>query len=200
MKFFAVRYRKLTDQELWEYCRKDDMEAYDQLFERYTTALYKVAYKALRDSVVAEELAMDVMFNLWQMRHRAPQINDLGGYLYRSVRNLVIDHHRKKNHVYSSVDSIQEQFLTTGTAADHDLLSREAHAFYQQQLAELSPQRLKVYKMSREENKSHAEIAQETNLSINTVDRHITTTLDILRKSLKKYSSTSLLTLWLFFQ
>lgn len=191
----TVLYQKLTDQQLWQRCREDDMGAYGELFDRFMPLLFRFAQKSIRDSSVAEELAMDVMVNLWQRRHYDTVIQDIEAYLYRSIRNSIVSQFRKMLPVHTTVDAIRDELLVYGGDADHDLLAQEADSFYQQTLSELSPQRLLVYKMSREENKTYAEIAQETNLSINTVKRYLNVTLDILRKSVREYSASSIIIL-----
>lgn len=170
------------------------MRAYDELFSRYASKLHKVATRYLKDTGVAEELAMDILFDLWQKRDRYNISGDVSAYLYRSIRNRIIDYRRKNIPLVISLGSLTENALVFSRSADHEILSSEAEAFYYEKMSELSPQRLKVFRMSREENMSYADIARETNLSVSTVEKYIMATLQILRENLKKYSSTTLFT------
>jgi RNA polymerase sigma-70 factor (ECF subfamily) len=71
----------------------------------------------------------------------------------------------------------------------------------EQELSRLSPQRQKVFRLSREQDMSYTEIAATLNISPNTVKNHISAALEQLREGLKKdiVSTTILLVLYIFF-
>ncbi|MPN35427.1 hypothetical protein SDC9_182925 [bioreactor metagenome] len=54
-------------------------------------------------------------------------------------------------------------------------------------LAELSPQTRKIFVLSRYENYSNKEIAAELNISVKSIEYHITKALNLFRKNLKDY-------------
>ncbi len=193
-----MHYRDLSDYELLQCCREDNIRAYDVLFNRYAPKLYKLATRYIKDTALAEELMMDMLFNFWQKRNQLTITGDISAYLFRSMRNLVIDQLRKDLPVHASVDLFKECSMQS-KSADHDLLTAEADRFYHEKLSALSPQRLKVFKLSREENMTYSEIAQEMNLSVSTVENYIVVTLAILRKSVKEYATSATALIYLIF-
>lgn len=191
-------YKNVSDLVLWQYCRKDDMRAYNELFRRYYHRLLTLAARYIKDEMMAEELCMDQLYLMWNRRHVLTIHSDFSNYLFRSMRNLVITRLRKNIPVMAELDALIEE-RQSGRAADYDMLSEEAELAYQNALNELSPQRRKVFMLSREENLSYSEIARELNLSVNTVENYMVSALDSLRKNINAYVPTTLLPLFFFF-
>jgi DNA-directed RNA polymerase specialized sigma subunit, sigma24 homolog len=67
---------------------------------------------------------------------------------------------------------------------------------YESEVDKLSPQRQKVFRLSREKNLSYAEIAKEMDLSVNTVENYMVSALNTLRENTRGYKS--LITLFIF--
>lgn len=178
----------LSDQKLLvAFCNGDRM-AYDILFKRYYATLYSFALKNVKNSFVAEELVMDVMMALWKKNGKIVVEQDLKPYLFRSVKNAMYNHFRKN--ILDTVpfeDHIQDSLQSTRPADDH-LIYTELEEIYHQKLNELSPARRKVFQMSREENKSYAEIARDLNLSVNTVENYMVAALNFFRQNIKEHA------------
>lgn len=121
----------------------------------------------LNDKALAEELVMDVLFWLWQKRHEIGFVENLQAYLFRATRNAVIDCFRKRSAELVSLEEAAMEKIADTRMADYHLKNTEQQHRYQQILEQLSPQRKRIFKMSREEELSYAEIAKkQTFLSI----------------------------------
>lgn len=175
----------LSDQLLLEKYRVGDTMAFNVLFKRYFDGIKGFAMKNVRDSFVAEELAMDVMMGLWKNKGQVDVKDNLKPYLFRAVKNALYNHYRKKALATVNIELLTESQAQGGNAADHNLQVRELHDLYNQQLEKLSPQKRKVYEMSRLENKTYGEIAEDLNLSVNTVENYMVASLAFFRKQLK---------------
>ena len=188
-----MAFKDLPDHLLLQECQQDNLQAYDVLFHRYSSKLYTFSLRYIKDETVAEELVMDVLFYLWQKRHKIDIQVELSSYLFRSVRNAVINHFRKKIIVAVSIDLLTEDVAIEVRSADYQLASQELEKAYYEKLAQLSPQRKRVFELSRKENKSYAEIASEMNLSVNTVENYMVATLNFFRRHLSEYIGNPLL-------
>lgn len=182
-------YKRVSDIELWQCCRQDDMRAYNELFDRYAKLLYRQAASYVKDTMDAEELVMDLLFNLWHKRgHLQPDAgNNVRAYLMHAMRNRVINYLKKNIPATSSINTLEEDKLVEGSQADYNIISKDLDTFYLSKLNKLSPQRREVFKLSREENLSYAEIAQQMNLSVNTVENYMVSALRTLREHTKEY-------------
>ena len=175
------------------------MRAYNELFDRYAKLLYRQAASYLKNAMDAEELVMDLLFNLWQKRgHLQPDAgNNVRAYLMYAMRNRIINYLQKNIPVTSSIDMLEEDKLVESRQADYSIISKDMDTIYQSKLDKLSRQRREVFKLSREKNLSYAEIAQQMNLSVNTVENYMVSALSTLREHTREYRP--LISLLLFF-
>lgn len=197
----AKTLEDLTDHLLLEKYSEGNASAYNVLFKRYYDSLYRYALKNVKDSCTAEELTMDVMLGLWKKKGDIQVEENLKAYLFRCTKNAIYNHYRKKILPTVSMDLLPENHLLTSKAADHELQSRELEKVYRNKLSQLSPQRRKVYELSREENMSYAEIAKSMGLSVNTVENYMVASLGFFRQQLKDHADCTLILplIFLFF-
>jgi RNA polymerase sigma-70 factor (family 1) len=175
----------LLDEELLQRCSNDDIEAYNVLFDRYAPKLYKLGMRYLKDRFVVEELAIDLLYNIWERRHSLKIEVQFSAYLFRAMSYKSISYLRKSSPQMLDIDAIHEDVFLTNRSADYNLLCKEAQSTFSVKLNQLSPQRRKVFELSREHNLSYADIAKELNLSVNTVENHMVAALLFLRKQYK---------------
>lgn len=195
-------YKNASDLELWQRCRQDDVKAYNELFDRYSKPLYRQAASYVKDTMAAEELVMDLLFNLWQKRDRLkPDAgSNVRAYLMHAMRNRIINHLYKNIPITVSVDLLEEDALVESRRPDDAMIVRDLDMVYQSKVEALSSQRRRVFRLSREENLSYSEIAQRMNLSVNTVENYMVSALSILRDGIKGYYPLIFLLFFLFFR
>lgn len=174
----------LTDSHLIELWRMGNEKAYGALFNRYFYKLYAYTSKLVTDKRISEEIVMDVMLSVWQKRDMLNTSLSLSAYLYRSVRNRLIDHFRKQNIPTVSLDQTTVEppsaFIT-----DSRLLHKELESQYRLSLNRLPPQKKRIFTMSREEGSSYKEIADRLQLSKNTVENHMVAALRLMKNHMQ---------------
>ena len=183
----ALTLPELSDDLLLEQCRKGNIKAYDVLFDRYSDKLYHYALKYVKEEVIAEEMMMDLMLWVWEKKHQLDPDIHFSAYIFRAMKNAIIKVMTRRSAVIIPLDYIADNYASTTYNADNRVNCNELSEVYEEQLAELSQQRKKVFKLSRHENLSHAEIAREMNLSLFTVKNHIKASLSHFRRYLKDY-------------
>lgn len=183
----AKANQQLTDEELLQQCSKDDLLAYNILFDRYAPKLYQLGMRYLKDRFAVEELAIDLLYNIWERRHTLNVEGQFSAYVFRAMHNKSISFLRRTKFVTLDIDEFSEDAFQADQGADHAMIVRDTENSFREKLAKLSPQRRKVFELSREYNMSYAEIARELNLSQNTVENHMVAALSFLRKQYQEY-------------
>lgn len=191
-----MAFKDLPDHLLLERCHEGNQIAYNVLFNRYFESIFSYALKFIRDRSIAEELAMDVLFRLWQRRTFIASDTNLPAYLFTSVKNALADHWRKKE--LTTVTLLEGEITLQSRPADYQLNTSELKHLYQLSVETLSPQSREVFKLSREEEMTYPQIAQKMNISINTVKGHMVAALKGMRLKLAHHTDLSMVYILIF--
>jgi len=172
-----------SDYVLAEKLRKGDVEAFDQLFEKYGDRLFGFAFTYLKSKEETEGLVQDVFLKLWENRKKLKKESSLKSYLFTIAYNDMCQFFRKKQ--------IHEKFLkekvytTDSTFNLTQQLEYKATLEQVDKLIEMLPEKQRlIFIKSRKEGKSTKEIAKELNLAPATVDNQISLALKFLRSKL----------------
>lgn len=146
-------------------------------------ALSFFANQFLKNQQLAQEIASDAFIKTWKQHDKLNSFNAIRAYLYKIVYRDSM-HNLKREQKRNSIEQIfYYSDITNNTAFDH-IVRAETHRHIRSALKQLSPGSRKVITMHYLENKSTTEIAQELNLSVNTIRTQRTRGLAILRKLL----------------
>lgn len=180
-----------TDNFLLGECRKGNSRAFDELFERYSAKLLHYGLKYIDDGHQAEEAMLDVMLWLWQKCHQLPDDVQLAPYLFRAMKNAVVRTVTRQRRQTVPLDGLGETLPAGAYEADGRIRRQQLETAYLAELGQLSEQRQKAFRLSRQEQLSHGEIARQMNLSPFTVKNHIKACLTQFRERLKDYADFS---------
>lgn len=174
----------VIDKKLVESWRMGNEKAFDKLFQRYFSKLYHYALKFVTDRSAAEEIVMDVMFSVWQKKQQVNTDLSLSAYLFKSVRNRLIDYSRKQTIKTLSLDETCLEPVSYFSASSR-LKVNELQTLYRSGLEKLPPQKKRIFSMSREEGNSYREIADKLDLSKNTVENHMVVAIRMMKNHMK---------------
>jgi len=174
-------YRTLSDQELTGLLKNGDQAAYAMIYQRYYRLLYIHALKKLNDEEEAKDIIQELFTTLWTKRETILQDTNFAAFLYTSVRNRVLDYFSHQKVASRYIDSLQGFIDTDPVSADDRVHERELLEFIQAEIQSLPPKMREVFLLSREENLSHKEIAEQLGISEQTVSKQISNALKVLR-------------------
>lgn len=89
------------------------MHAYDE----YADFLFRFAVQKIADREKAKDIIQDAFLRMWQYRIDGKEIENHKAFLFRTTRNLIIDHYRK--HTSESLDKLQENGFNP-SSRDHE--------------------------------------------------------------------------------
>ncbi|GEO06120.1 DNA-directed RNA polymerase sigma-70 factor [Adhaeribacter aerolatus] len=190
----AVNLKNFTDEQLLVFLKENNEFAFDEIYNRYWATLFSQAYKRLANKENTEELLQDLFTKLWINRHQITVTSSLGAYLAVSVKYLVLNQVAKEA-VRTRFAVAQKQALVAHTnLTEETIISQELEGLVAQEVAKLAPKCKSVFVLSRFNQYSNKEIAQELNISEKTVENQITKAIKLLRTGLKE-SLTSVIIL-----
>jgi RNA polymerase sigma-70 factor (ECF subfamily) len=173
----------MDDRARLQKIQSGDEGAYDAAFRSWYPVLVRVATALLRDPDAAEEVAQDVMMELWRRRHALDADVSLGGYLLRSVRNRSLNQLRHLK-VRKQSESAVEALYDAPAGADQPIVAQELATAARQAIAELPPRCREVFELSRVHGLKYAQIAEALDISQKTVEAQMSKALKVLRERL----------------
>lgn len=174
-----------------------DEHAYRELFRRHWDNVYSVALVLTKSVELAEDMVQDVFLKIWQKRDQFTKIEKFEDYLFIMARNHIYTELKKKTRDDQFKEQVHQYFDSGITNAEIQLLTKETQLQINKAIEQLTPQQQLVYRMSREQELSHEEIAEKLNISRNTVRNHIVQSLKQIREYLHENTSGAVLVLCL---
>jgi RNA polymerase sigma-70 factor, ECF subfamily len=184
---FQQKAVDLPEQQVFTALREGNESAFEMLFKTYYKPLCNYAYSFLNDKDEAEEVVQAAFIGVWDKRNSIEIQTSIKSYLYRMVRNAclnVIKHVKvKKAHVTHEMAGGEP----THDNASQSVIAIELEQRILQAMKALPDQCRTVFQLSRFEELKYAEIAEQLNISVKTVENHMGKALKIMRTQLKDY-------------
>jgi RNA polymerase sigma-70 factor (ECF subfamily) len=170
-----------NDLELIAALKKGESKSYSYLVDSFHHRLCVYAYGLTGDSDLSEDIVQNVFISIWKQRLNLKDDFSLKNYLYRSVYNEFIDQYRKKR----SVVELEKKYIDAlSTIVEEDETSLDKLiALVKQEIENLPPKCKQIFILSKQEGLTNIEIAEYLNISIKSVEAHITKAFTILRKA-----------------
>ena len=162
---------------------QDSDKAFRYLYDKYASTLRYFSAKYVDDDATIEDVVQDAFLNLWEKRNEFKTESTIKAYLYKIVRSFSVDTIRRRNIANRYAEKIvlekedQEFFL-------ENIVESEVFQMIQTVFNELSPSCREVYQLSLH-GKSHEEISQLLDISVNTVKKHKNNANHYMRERLK---------------
>jgi RNA polymerase sigma-70 factor, ECF subfamily len=176
----------LNETELLASLREGSEQAYDGIFRAHYAQLVGLAESMLRDRAEAEEVAQDVMLELWRRRHHLTVESSLRAYLLRATRNRALNRIRHER-VVKGGEGHAQLVTHTNPQGERQLVETEIETALQAAIAELPPRCREVFELSRVHGLRYAEIASAMEISVKTVEVQMGKALKLLRERLSRW-------------
>lgn len=184
----------LEDGQLLDLYKKGNEEAFQELVNRHKDRVYTTIYLIVKDRYRAEDLMQDAFIKAINTIKRG-RYNEEGKFLpwlLRIAHNLAIDNFRKDRRYPTIVMEDGENIFNTmefaeGTFEDEQVKS-DTHKLLKQFIEELPDSQREVLVMRHYMDMSFQEIADATEVSINTALGRMRYALINLRKKMDKVS------------
>ncbi|APY11830.1 hypothetical protein BWZ22_11550 [Seonamhaeicola sp. S2-3] len=186
--------QKVIDKELIRRFNAGDEKAFKVLYDLYWEPLLVSAFNIVKKKGAAEDILQDIFVNLWVKRGNIEIKTSLKGYLYSCVLYKTYDYFRKNKSVYTEDFTSDFSKRVETTTPESKMIYNELMAHLNTAIENLPERNKEVFKLKRERHLSNKEIAQQLNISIKTVEAHMTKSLRILKASISNIATLELIT------
>jgi RNA polymerase sigma-70 factor (family 1) len=192
----ASDYSQHTDIVLLQLIAQGEQAAFTAIYQRHWKPLFREAMNVLRSQKEAEDCVQEVFVSLWKRRTVIVVTGTLSAYLHTAIR-------------YKCFDRIERDMIRGGYLDDFIAYqaSRQSQSSVEEEmdarnlaasidrLVDTMPEKMReVFRLSRQEQLTHKEIAGRLNISEETVKKQIYLALKILRSHLGDTSFAMLIT------
>ena len=178
-----------SDRELIERYQDGDVHSFELLIGRYQKQVYSYILTLVKDKQLADDVFQDTFVKVIQTI-KSKGYKDDGRFVQFAMRiahNLVIDHFRKENRI-PTVESSSEDYNyidnvpITDHSVEQGMIIDQVHSDLHRMIAFLPDEQREVLRMRIFDDMSFKDIADITNVSINTALGRMRYALINLRK------------------
>ena len=178
-----------SDKELIERYQNGDVHSFELLIGRYQKQVYSYILTLVKDKQLADDVFQDTFVKVIQTV-KSKAYKDDGRFVQFAMRiahNLVIDHFRKENRI-PTVESSSEDYNyidnvpITDHSVEQGMIVDQVHSDLHRMIAFLPDEQREVLRMRIFDDMSFKDIADITNVSINTALGRMRYALINLRK------------------
>ena len=142
---------------------------FDHLIRQLSRKLYGFAFRILRSREEAEDAVQEIFIKLWKMREKLDEYKSIEALATTLTRNHCIDMIRRQKHNYTLEIDIS-RFREMTSPSPYDLMENSESNEIVFNIIECLPEAYKAIIRLRDiEGLSYEEIAEKTNISINTL-------------------------------
>lgn len=173
---------------LFKQSKKDSPEetyesVFKQVYQNTYAKMYQLVYYLCQNSENTKDILSEFYLKLWQNKKDFNDIKNIENYLLVAVRNETLNFLKKNNRVkFDELNELAGKPYTEQLTPEDHLFHKETKQQLISAIEELPEKRQVIFKLNRLDNKSTKEIAVHLNISIKTVEDHITKSLHFLRK------------------
>ena len=187
----------LNDKELVESYRNGNVASFELLVERHQNKVFSYILMLVKDRQLADDIFQDTFLKIIRTI-KAGAYKEEGKFIQFAMRiahNLVIDHFRKSNRLpiadssnneYSIIDNLKY----TDRSIEDEIIEEQVYADLRKMIELLPDEQKEVLNMRMYADMSFKEIADATNVSINTALGRMRYALINLRKMAKENNLT----------
>ncbi|MCL2511967.1 MAG: sigma-70 family RNA polymerase sigma factor [Bacteroidales bacterium] len=173
---------------VWEaFIHQDDRKAFEHIYQKYAPILSVYGLRYTSDKEVIKDCVQDVFIKVHDNRHQLKVTDNIGSYLFVSLKHSLLNHFRDKKIQLEISDC--ESYLVHERSAEDIFIEDEANELRKIKadtiLASLSSRQREVMYYKFIENKKHEEIAQIMDMNYQSVSNLIQRAIGCIKK---KYS------------
>ncbi|WP_158228513.1 MULTISPECIES: RNA polymerase sigma-70 factor [Parabacteroides] len=159
--------------------KEGNKRAFRLIFDKYYVPLCRFVNISLDDTFASEEIVQGLFVYLWDKREQLTIQLTLKSYLFQAVKNRTLNYYRDNRHIVFC-----DEMPYDVACENEEIELHELQNIIQEAILSLPEKCSEIFRLSREQNLSNAEIAELKNLSIRTVETHISNALSRIRQYL----------------
>jgi RNA polymerase sigma-70 factor (ECF subfamily) len=170
-------------------------KSFSQLFVDYQSRFVRFANSYVRDMATAEDITSDAIVYYWENRERLSGDTNVPAYILTTIKNKCLNqlqHIRVKEKANAQIQTnaqweLDMRIASLAALEPTELYTQEIRDLVNTALMKLPEKTRQIFCKSRFDHLSNKEIAKKLDISIKSVEAHITSAMKLLRSELGDY-------------
>lgn len=158
------------------------------MFDTYYALVCSQIYKVLGDPSEVEDIAQEIFFELWKKRDHLDIKSSIGAYLKQMARTRTLNHIRNRKIKWQEDESVLLDIASIQASVTDELEGQDVKIFITKAIDALPPKCRMIFSLSRFEDMTNREIAEQLGISIKTVENQMTKALKSLKSAIGHYN------------
>lgn len=188
IKFYASAggmKQPITDIDLMLRLQKDDVRAFDQVFEYFYSGLIYFAVSIVSNKQEGEDIVMDTFRKFWQLRHNFETVANIKAFLYITTRNACFNYLKYAQRQTTNRKKFADESMEESDGAvELKMIEAETLQIIYNAVKQLPKKCKKVFEMTYFEGMNNHEISRELGISISTITSQRSRAIQLLKANL----------------
>lgn len=174
-------------------------KAFRFLFEKYFFGVGRIGMKYLLDVKLSQDLAQEIFSAVWVNREKFKEVKHFESYLYTMTKNLALAFLKRIAREVLARQEFAREMQMGENNIEHYLNEKEYKELIDQAVEKLRPQQRQIFELGKNQGLSHGVIAQQLEISQQTVSNQMTLALKSIKGHMKGHIVPSILPFLLLF-
>lgn len=162
-----------------------DEQAFYKFYSHYSNLLRPFLLSYTRSENDVEDIIQETFVRVWLNRDRLPEIDNIGGWVYRIASRVYLDHIERDIKRRDRKASFGESMYGSGLVVSSERTHlNEVNNIIQRVLNNLSEQKRNIFRLNRDMQLKPAQIAAQLSMPVGTVKNNLSAILREIREAL----------------
>ncbi|SEA02178.1 RNA polymerase sigma factor [Pedobacter hartonius] len=179
---------QLSEAELLNLISNGDQEAFAIIYTTHLNNIYRYVFSICYAKETSEEIVQELFIKVWENREHLIHVISLKPYLYRSAKNLLLNHvHRSKikSKVFDLIELAKQKEVNS--TSDSALMYNDYYRIAQRAIDLLPEKRKQIFRLRLNDELSLDEIASKLCISKSVVKKQLYNGIGFVRRYLHKH-------------
>ena len=178
-----------------------DKSDFKKLFDDHYRPLCNFAFRITADMAKSEDVVQDVFVKIWNQQNLLQSNQNIRSFIYTMVRNHALEVIRRDG---IGMKVTQHMLYLHSEETDHAVMDEEIEKYalidkIYVSIRQLPPKCGEVFTLSKINGLSYSQIGEQLNISVKTVENHMSKALKLLREMLADQMSSFVFMIGWFF-
>jgi RNA polymerase sigma-70 factor (family 1) len=165
----------------------NDRIAFEILFDLYYKKLLNVAVYYLGANDYADDVVSEVFVKFLSLGSKMKQIQNPEQYFFVATKNQALNYNNKNKKYALNDNQVQLTFSVTENTPEDLMIHKEIVELIKNTVEHFPIKRKIIFQMVREENLTYQEVADQMEISIKAVEKHMHLAIQTFRNNLNNY-------------